>query len=111
MAYAGVFAFAQEGFDGGDELGLGKVAGEGGTRVVGEDAKEHDCVVLDVGPGRVVFQVELFAEGGSRGARCGGGGFGRVNDGGEVENLRVRVGRGGATGGTECILGEGEGKC
>lgn len=104
--HAGVFSFAEETFYGVYEFGFCEVAGKCWAWVVGEDAEEHYGVVLEVGFG-VVFEVELFAEDGSGRSGGGWGGFGGVDDGGEVEDFGAWVGGGGTPGGAECILGGG----
>lgn len=54
LVVAGVAAVTQPLLGGGTELGVSQVAGEGGARVLGQDAHQHDAVILDVGARRVL---------------------------------------------------------
>ena len=82
---AGVVAVAQQVLDRVGK-GLVEVLGKGGAGIVGQDADEHDGVVLHVGPVVVVLgQEDAHLTGGGGGG--GGAGNGGLDDGGQVEDF------------------------
>lgn len=86
---ASILAISQELFNRLDEA-LVEAARERGTRVVREDAHEHDGIVLDGGfRGIVATEVAFDLLGGGLGG--GGRGFGGFDDDGEVEDFLVAI--------------------
>lgn len=85
-----ISTLTKQGFGGGDELVI-EVLGKGSAWVVGENAGEHDGIVLGV-----AALVVLFAEKATDGiggfAGSEGRGLGSIDDGGEVEVLVASVG-------------------
>lgn len=80
-----VTAIAQILLDGGDEFGV-KVAGEGVTGVVHQDAHHHDRIVLDMvrGSGR---GGQVFANAMSSFLGCGGARLGNFDDTRQVDEF------------------------
>lgn len=79
LADVAVAAVAQQLLGGIEELLVVEVAREGRARVVGQDARQHDGVVLPRRLGRVVAVQELADDARALGGR-GGGRLGRLDD-------------------------------
>lgn len=86
---APILAIPQQLFDRLDEA-LVEAARERGTRVVREDAHEHDGIVLD-GGFRGIVATEVAFDLLSGGLGGGGRGFGGFDDDGEVEDFLVAI--------------------
>lgn len=83
MLHAQIPPLLQKVLDGSHELGI-DVAGEGMTGVIGQNADEHDGIVLHVARGAGWVGQQLADA--IRGFLCGvGAGFGIVDDRGEME--------------------------